>query len=67
MSLSGSVITRVVKPAAGPVKAPVVIPAAKISSVGLVVVTFPLVAVVDVPELEAVASNGLVWSSRRTR
>ena len=40
-------------------KPPVVIPAPKMSSVANAVVTFPLLALVAVPDADAVLSNGL--------
>ena len=51
------------KPAPAPVKAPVVVPAAKMSSLAAVVVTEPLFAVVPVPDAEVVTSSGFTLSS----
>ena len=51
---------RVVNPVPAVVKPPVVVPAAKSSSLGVVVVRVALVAVVLVPVAEVVRSRGLV-------
>ena len=63
MSASGTAMMRVVKPGPEPVDPPFVIPAPKMSSVGKLVDTFPLLAVAAVPDADAVLSNGVDVSS----
>ena len=65
MSPSGDVMMRLVKPAPAAVNRFFVIPAPKISSVGVVVVTPPLLASVLVPEAERLTSNGVLASRPR--
>src|SRR6185503_1567572 len=62
MSASGDVMTRAVKPVPALTNAPVVVPAANSSSLGVDVVTLPLLADELEPTADAVWSSGLTAS-----